>query len=69
MRPLGTIVDIFTWRIGIARSGVGLRLRSLFTFALVVGGIGAAVGYAVVGRFVRGGPDEDDEADTQPIAE
>lgn len=67
MRPLGTLVDILTWRVGIARTGVRLRLRSLFSFALVFGGIGAAIGYGVVARLGRGGPD--DEADIQPVAE
>lgn len=68
MRPVGSIIDHVIWRAGVARSGFGLRLRALFSFLIVFGGIGVAIGYAVVGR-VMGASDDDDEAETRPIAE
>ncbi len=68
MRPVGSIVDIVAWRVGLARQGLVLRLRGLFSILVVFGGVGVAIGYSVVDRFGRGLPD-DDEADIRHDAE
>ena len=68
MRPVQTLLGYLLWRVHLARTGYVLRLRSILSSLVVFGGIGAAVGYAVVGRLL-GTPEVDDEADIRPEAE
>jgi hypothetical protein len=63
MRPVGSIVDLLTWRLRLARTGLILRIRRLFSILVVFGGVGVALGYSVVARFSRD-PD-DDEAESR----
>jgi hypothetical protein len=68
MRPVTTILGFLSWRAGLARTGYMLRLRSIASSLVVLGGVGAAIGFAVVGRFL-GDTEDDDEAETRPDAE
>jgi len=68
MRPVGSVLGFLAWRVGVARTGFGVRLRRMVSTLVVVSGIGAAIGYAVVGRFLAA-PEEEDEVDTRPDAE
>jgi len=68
MRPVGSVLGFLIWRFGMARAGFGIRLRSTVHVLVVCSGIGAAIGYAIVGRYLA--PTEDaDEAETRPDAE
>jgi len=68
MRPVQTILGYLTWRVDVARTGYILRLRSIASSLVVFGGVGAAIGYAVVGRIL-GATEDDDDAESRPDAE
>lgn len=68
MRPVGSVLGFLAWRVGVARTGFGVRIRSLVSTIVVFVGIGAAIGYAIVGRFLAA-TDEEDEVGTRPDAE
>ncbi len=68
MRPMGTIVDVLRWRVGMTRSGYVLRLRGLLSALIMLGGVGIALGYGIISRLAQPGDDED-EAGTRPVAE
>ena len=68
MRPVGSALGFLAWRWGIARAGFGVRLRSMVHILVVLSGIGAAIGYAIVGRYLAG-PEDEDEAETRPDTE
>jgi len=65
MRMLGSLLNVVAWRAGLARSGVRLRLRSLLSVVMILGGLGAAIGYAVVGRLERALDDDDETPSSQ----
>ncbi len=56
------------WRVALARTSLRLRLHGLVTILVMFGGVGAAIGYAIVGRFLAGNGQED-EAETRSAAE
>jgi hypothetical protein len=60
----GTTVDVVTWRASLARTDIRLRLRGLVSAVVVVGGIGTAIGFAVVERLERQAMREEDEDET-----
>jgi hypothetical protein len=62
MRAVASLLGLFTWRFRLGLSGLRLRFRGLFSALLVLGGAGAAIGYAVVGRFLS---DRDEASDRQ----
>lgn len=53
MRPLVALFGLLRFRFGLRLSGVRLRARSLLSTALVLVGVGGAIGYAVVGRVLQ----------------
>ena len=63
MRPVGMILGFLTWRVRLAHAGYMLRLKNIASSLVVLGGVGAAIGFAVVGRLL-GVPEDDDEAET-----
>jgi hypothetical protein len=63
MRPVGSIADLLTWRLRLARTGLVLRMRRLFSILVMFGGVGVAMGYSVVARLSR--DLDDDEAETR----
>jgi hypothetical protein len=70
MRPVSMILGFLTWRVGVLRMGYMLRLRNLASSLVVLGGVGAAIGFAVVGRLLGDTEaEDDDEAETRPDAE
>lgn len=64
MRIFGSILRVFTWRFRLGLSGLRLRFRGLLSALIVLGGAGAAVGYAIAGRMLA----EQDETSTRPDA-
>jgi hypothetical protein len=63
MRPVNAILGYLVWRVSLARMGFLVRLRSMISSGVVFGGIGAAIGYMVVGRLL--GASDDDETETR----
>ena len=68
MRPLQALAGFLIWRVALARTGLRLRLHGMVAILVTFGGIGAAIGYAIVGRFLAGSGAED-EAEIRPDAE
>jgi hypothetical protein len=60
-RLVGTVVDLLTWRARLAQTGINLRLRSLVSTLTILGGVGTAIGFAVVDRLERRALDAEDE--------
>jgi hypothetical protein len=63
MRPVATLLGLLTWRFRLGLSGLRLRFRGLFSALLVLGGAGAAIGYAVVGRLLADREEATDRPD------
>ena len=59
MRIVRAIVGVVGWRLRLGLSGLRLRFRSLFAALMVLGGAGAAIGYAIADRVLsdQGGDD------------
>jgi hypothetical protein len=64
MRIIGSLLGLFTWRLRLGLSGLRLRFRGLLSAVMVLGGAGAALGYAVARRMLS----EQDETSTRPEA-
>lgn len=62
MRLLGALYTTLRWRVAVARSGLAMRVTWLLTMMFTLGGIGIAIGYAVVGRG-RVAEDDSDPAE------
>ena len=60
----GTTVDVVTWRAALARTDIRLRLRGLVSAVVIIGGIGTAIGFAVVERLERQAMSDEDEDET-----
>lgn len=60
MRPVAALLGLFAWRFRLGLSGLRLRFRGLLSALIVLGGMGAATGYAVVKRFLA---DQDGTSD------
>ena len=60
MRPFHSLVGFLIWRVALARTGLRMRLHHVLSILVMLAGIGAAIGYNIVGRFLA--PPEDDEA-------
>lgn len=60
MRIVRPLLGVFGWRFRLGLSGLRLRFRSLLAAFVVLGGAGAAIGYAVAGRMLS---DEDETTD------
>jgi hypothetical protein len=60
MRIMRSILGVLGWRLRIGLSGLRLRFRSLLAVIMVLGGAGAAVGYAVADRMLS---DQDETTD------
>ncbi len=52
MRIVASILRVLTWRFRLGLSGLRLRFRGLLSALIVLGGAGAAVGYAVAARLL-----------------
>jgi hypothetical protein len=63
MRPVASLLGLLTWRFRLGLAGWRLRLRGLFSALLVLGGVGAAIGYAVVGRVLADREEATDRPD------
>jgi hypothetical protein len=59
MRIVGSILGVLGWRFRLGLSGLRLRFRGLLSALIVLGGAGAAIGYAVADRVLS---DEDRSA-------
>lgn len=60
MRPFGSAFGLLSWRLRMRLAGIAMWFRGLVSMAIVFGGIGLAVGYAIVHRLARRlDPDED----------
>ena len=68
MRPFHALVGFLIWRVALARTGLRVRLHGVVSLLVMFGGLGAAVGYAIVARFLAGNGQED-EAETRSAAE
>ena len=60
MRIMRSILGVLGWRFRLGLSGLRLRFRTLLAMVVVLGGAGAAVGYAVADRMLS---DQDETAD------
>jgi hypothetical protein len=60
MRIMRSIMGVLGWRLRLGMSGLRLRFRSLLAMVIVLGGAGAAVGYAVADRMLS---DQDETTD------
>jgi hypothetical protein len=60
MRIMRSILGVLGWRLRIGMSGLRLRFRTLLAMAVVLGGAGAAVGYAIADRMLS---DQDETTD------
>lgn len=61
MRILGSLVGVFAWRLRLGLAGLRLRFRGVLSALLVLGGAGAALGYALAKRVL----DDQEGASTQ----
>ena len=64
MRIVGSILGVFTWRLRLGLTGLRLRFRGLLSALIVLGGVGAALGYAIADRMLS----DQDETATRPKA-
>ena len=64
MRIVRGILGVMGWRFRLGLSGLRLRFRSLVAALIVLGGAGAAVGYAIADRVLT----EQDETTDRPDA-
>jgi hypothetical protein len=60
VRIVRSILGVFGWRFRLGLTGLRLRFRSLFAALIVLGGAGAAVGYAIADRVLA---DQDETTD------
>jgi hypothetical protein len=60
MRIVRSVLGVFGWRFRLGLSGLRLRFRSLLAALIVLGGAGAAVGYAIADRILA---DQDETTD------
>jgi hypothetical protein len=60
MRIVGSVLGVFGWRFRVGLTGLRLRFRGLLSALIVLGGAGAAVGYAIAGRVLS---DQDETTD------
>ena len=63
MRPVASILGVLTWRFRLGLSGLRLRFRGLLSALIVLGGAGAAIGYAVMGRLLADREETPDRPD------
>ncbi len=62
MGIVGSVLGVFTWRFRLGLSGLRLRFRGLLSALIVLGGAGAALGYAIAERMLA----DQDETSTRP---
>jgi hypothetical protein len=62
MRIAGSVLGVLTWRLRLGLSGLRLRFRGLLSALIVLGGAGAALGYALADRMLA---DQDETSDRQ----
>ena len=60
MRIVRAILGVLGWRLRLGLSGLRLRFRSLVAALVVLGGAGAALGYAIADRALS---DQDETTD------
>jgi hypothetical protein len=58
-----SLLRLLTWRLRLGLLGLRLRFRGLLSALIVLGGVGAATGYAIAKRVLA-----DDETSTRPDA-
>jgi hypothetical protein len=63
MRIMRSILGLFGWRLRLGLSGLRLRFRSLLAAFIVLGGAGAAIGYAIADRLFPGQDETTDRLD------
>jgi hypothetical protein len=64
MRIVGSLLGVLTWRFRLGLSGLRLRFRGLLSALIVLGGAGAAIGYAIANRVLS----DQDQSPTPPEA-
>ncbi len=52
MRIMRSVLGLFGWRFRLGLTGLRLRFRSMFSALIVLGGAGAAIGYAIAARIL-----------------
>ncbi len=57
-----SVLGVFTWRFRLGLSGLRLRFRGLLSALIVLGGAGAALGYAIAEQMLA----DQDETSTRP---
>lgn len=62
MGLVASVLGVFTWRFRLGLSGLRLRFRGLLSALIVLGGAGAALGYALAERMLA----DQDETSTRP---
>lgn len=62
MGLVASVLGVFTWRFRLGLSGLRLRFRGLLSALIVLGGAGAALGYAIAERMLA----DQDETSTRP---
>lgn len=62
MHLLASALRVFSWRFRVGLTGLRLRFRGLLSALIVLGGAGAALGYAVAERMLA---DEDETSTRQ----
>jgi hypothetical protein len=60
VRIVRSILGVFGWRFRLGLAGLRLRFRSLVAALIVLGGAGAAIGYAIAERVLA---DQDETTD------
>lgn len=52
MRIVGSLLGVLVWRLRVGMTGLRLRFRGLLSSLIVLGGAGAALGYAIAKRVL-----------------